>query len=84
MADAIAALRTRSAGALAVSVTAVALLVQCALRATTVLHGLPLALAVAHNALAAFSVLAAVSAVFQSRSADEASVSAACQMVTSI
>lgn len=44
---------------------------------------LPVSLVVAHNALAAFAVLAAVSAVFQSRSADEARVSAACQMVIS-
>jgi len=39
--------------------------------------------AVAHNAWAALTLLSAVRAVFQSRLADEASVSAACQTVTS-
>jgi len=39
--------------------------------------------AVAHNAWAALLLLAAVRAVFQSRLAEEASVSAACQTVTS-
>lgn len=76
-------LRKRKNGASAVAVTATVLIIEFAGGAVTVLLGLPLAMAVAHNALAALVVLAAVSAAFQSRPADEASVSAACQIVTS-
>lgn len=67
----------------AVTMTAAVLIIQCAAGVASVLFGLPLAVAVAHNALAALLVLAAVNAAFQSRPADAASVSAACQMVTS-
>ncbi len=77
------ALRSRRASASRVVLTAVLLAIQIALGAFAVLLELPLVLAIAHNALAALVILAAVSAVFQSRPADAASVSAACQIVTS-
>lgn len=61
----------------------VLLLLQFAVGAAMTVFALPLALAVAHNALAALIVIAAVNAAFQSKPADVASVSAACQIVTS-
>lgn len=76
-------LRNRSNGASAVALTGAVLIVQFAAGIATVLFELPLAMAVAHNALAALLVLATANAAFQSRSAEEASVSASCQMVTS-
>lgn len=80
---ALAALRRKSPGAAAASWAAGVLLVQGALGAGAVMSGLPLGLAVAHNACAAAAVLAATRTVFQARFSDEARVSAACQMVTS-
>ncbi|OGA52476.1 MAG: hypothetical protein A3G24_28795 [Betaproteobacteria bacterium RIFCSPLOWO2_12_FULL_62_13] len=75
--------RSRTPNAAAAALTALVLLMQGIVGAAAVVLQLPLALAVAHNALAALAVLAAVGAYSYSRSADAASVSAACQMVTS-
>lgn len=77
------ALRVRKrVSARAVTAVALMLLVEAVLGATVVGTGAILA-AVTHNAWAALLLLAAVHAVFQSRLAEEASVSEACQTVTS-
>ena len=80
---ALIALRSRTRVAASASWVAAVLLTQCALGAAAVISGMPLGLAVAHNACAALTVLAVTATVFQSRCSDDASVSAACQMVTS-
>lgn len=69
----------RGAAALAAGV----LLAQGVVGATAVWFAMPLALAVLHNAFAGLAVLAAVTTFSQSRAADAAPVSAACQMVIS-
>jgi cytochrome c oxidase assembly protein subunit 15 len=73
----------RSPTATAARRVALLLLVQCGVGAAAVAFSLPLWLAVAHNALAALAVLAVASSMYQSRCSDEASVSAACQIVIS-
>lgn len=70
------------AAAKAAAVVALMLLAEVGLGVTVVGTGAILA-AVAHNAWAALLLLTAVGAVYQSRLAEEASVSAACQTVTS-
>lgn len=72
----------RRALAKPVAAVTLMLLVEIGLGATIVGTGAVLA-AVAHNAWAALLLLTAVRAVFQSRLAEEAIVSAACQTVTS-
>lgn len=59
------------------------LCIQFALGVAVVLRDVPLAVTVAHNGLAGVLLVVFLTLVFQSRPADEASVSAACQMVTS-
>lgn len=59
------------------------LCVQFGLGVAVVLLDVPLAVTVAHNGLAGVLLVVLLTLVFQSRPADEASVSAACQMVTS-
>ena len=66
----------------AVAVVALMLVVEAGLGMTIVGTGAIL-VAVAHNAWAALLLMAAIGAVFQSRLAEEASVSAVCQTVTS-
>lgn len=74
----------RGAGSRALVAAAVALLcVQFGLGIAVVLFGVPLAVTVAHNGLAGLILIVVLSLVFQSRLADAARVSAACQMVTS-
>jgi cytochrome c oxidase assembly protein subunit 15 len=80
---ALVAIRRRTRAAASASWAAAVLLAECALGAAAVMSGLPLWLAVAHNAGAALAVLAVTGTVFQSRFSDEARVSAACQMVIS-
>ena len=80
---ALIALRRRTRVAASASWVAAVLLTQCALGAAAVISGMPLGLAVAHNACAALTVLAVTATVFQSRCSDDARVSAACQMVIS-
>lgn len=59
------------------------LCVQFGLGVAVVLLDVPLTVTVAHNGLAGVLLVALLTLVFQSRPADDASVSAACQMVTS-
>lgn len=76
-------MRARSlVSARAVAVVALMLVVEAGLGMTIVGTGAIL-VAVAHNAWAALLLTATIDAVFQSRLAEEASVSAACQTVTS-
>jgi cytochrome c oxidase assembly protein subunit 15 len=80
---ALIAIRRRTRAAASASWAAAVLLTQCALGAAAVISGMPLWLAVAHNACAALMVLAVTATIFQSRCSDDARVSAACQMVIS-
>lgn len=66
-----------------IAAVVILLCIQFALGVAVVLLDVPLAVTVAHNGLAGVLLVAFLTLVFQSRPADEASVSAACQMVTS-
>jgi cytochrome c oxidase assembly protein subunit 15 len=66
-----------------IAAAVILLCIQFALGVAVVLLDVPLAITVAHNGLAGALLVTFLTLVFQSRPADEAIVSAACQMVTS-
>lgn len=73
----------RGIGRRALAAAALLLCVQFALGIAVVLLNVPLAVTVTHNGVSGLLLISLLTLVFHSRPADDAAVSAACQMVTS-